>query len=275
MPLYLDEPMQNKLNIRKLDEQPWQQIKCGNFDELEKTLVDVEIFLAFSNKDRFEIWRYWQLLPPAQKDIVKKYSDALSVWKSVLIDPKKYELALNELAHYYYVNGEELESSKLIEEALKISKTLYPQNDIRIAIRKNNYAATLCHIKDYRKAESLFRKALPIYVNHYGNDHEKTWGVREGIAICHFCTDRISIGIKEEEECLEWFSKNYGDDDLKTLVSIQNTADALRRGNFNKEAKGFYEKAHKGFLKIFGKNHPYTISCSQGLKLAKFNLKHK
>src|SRR5674476_1651365 len=76
-PLYLDEPTQNKLNIRKLDEQPWQQIKWGNFEELEKTLIDVEIFLALSNKDRFEIWRYWQSMPSKKGDFVPKYFEVI------------------------------------------------------------------------------------------------------------------------------------------------------------------------------------------------------
>jgi len=37
-PLYLDEPVQNKPNIRKLVEQTWQQTKSQLWDDVTNTL---------------------------------------------------------------------------------------------------------------------------------------------------------------------------------------------------------------------------------------------
>jgi hypothetical protein len=45
-PLYLDEPIQKKPNIRKLVEQPWQQTKAQFWDEVTDTLCKLEFIQA-------------------------------------------------------------------------------------------------------------------------------------------------------------------------------------------------------------------------------------
>ena len=45
-PLYMDESTQKKPNTRKLVEQPWQQTKAEMWDEVTKTLCNLDFIQA-------------------------------------------------------------------------------------------------------------------------------------------------------------------------------------------------------------------------------------
>jgi len=225
-PLYLDIPLQNKLNIRKLDEQPWQQIKCRNFEELERTLVDVEIFLALSNKDRFEIWRYWQSMPSEKSDFVSKYLKAIENWRENLGKTKRFELALNELSHFFYVSDKKDDSLKLFEEVYQLAKTLYKEGDIRLAIRQNNLGACYSHKQDWNKAMELYESARPVFFKELGLNHSDTWILLEGIAVCLIHTKRVNEAIDELQKCLQFNRKYSGDHSYAAASNMYNLADA-------------------------------------------------
>jgi tetratricopeptide (TPR) repeat protein len=233
-----------------------------DFDALERTLLDVDLFLSLSGIDRFELWRYWHEMPPTRRGFVRAYSHATVSWQRSLGDSPRYELALNELAHIYHACGEREASSSLMEEVLRLARALYPLDDIRVAIRKNNYACTLCHSSRHAEAEPLFQEALPVYIRHFGYLHPDTWGVRESIAVCHFNTGRIIQGLAEEEACLEWFRKHRGDLHFDTLNATYNLACAMERAERPNEAARLFSRAHEGFSRTLGPEHPTTVSCA-------------
>jgi hypothetical protein len=54
--LYLDEPAQKKPNIRKLVEQPWQQSKAGQWDEVTETVCSLDFIQVKAVAKKLTTW---------------------------------------------------------------------------------------------------------------------------------------------------------------------------------------------------------------------------
>jgi tetratricopeptide (TPR) repeat protein len=265
-PLYLDEHNKEKLNIRKIDEQPWQQIKCRKFKELEKTLVNAEIFLALSKRDRFDIWRYWQSIPSEKVNFVTKYLKAIKLWRKELGKTKKYELVLNELSHLFYVSEKKDESLKLFEEVYKLAKSLYKNGDIRLAIRQNNLGACYAYKQNWEKAFELFENARPVFMEEYGIKHPDTWTLLEGIAVCKFHTNRVNEGIIELKKCLKFNRKQFGKICYSVANCIHNLAIAYTYEDELSKSIPLLKKELEINVKILGEKHPTTIKNKELLR---------
>jgi len=258
--LYIDK-LKSQTNIRKIVELPWQQIKSKNFNSLHQTLTDLDIFLSIFDRDHNELWRYWNEMPSTLRDFVDSYSKAIEIWRDKFGNTSRFERALNELAHFYYLNDKKEESSRLFEEVVNLAVKLYPQDDIRVAIRKANLAATLSYKQEFSKAESMFREVLDPYLNYFGINRYETWAIYVGIAVCHVKLGK-SEGIIEINRCLNWFKNRYGDSDYNTINLVRNLADAMWLDGQLLESVRLFEEAFEGFSKILSPEHPDALECS-------------
>lgn len=264
-PLYLGANSNHKVNIRKLDELPWQQMKSNNYKGLTTTMVDMDFFLALSNKDRFEIWRYWHSMPSNYNDFVSKYLETINKWRDKVGKTEKFELALNELSHFFYVSEVKEDSTKLFEEVYQLAKSLYKEGDIRIAIRQNNLAACYVYKHDYYKALELFECARPVFLKIKGRMDNDTWLLLEGIAVCKVHLKRLDEGIEELKKCLEFNRIHFGEMSHATANSMYNLADAYTFTEEYISSVLLFQEVLKIYSKILGIDHPLTIDSKERL----------
>ncbi|MEI7724749.1 MAG: tetratricopeptide repeat protein [Bacteroidota bacterium] len=265
-PLYLDQSCKNdSLNIRKIAELPWQLSKAGIYAKLKDVLTNLDFFLGLSEINRYDIWRYWESIPNEERDMVPSYKQAVTEWEKEVGKSKRFELALNELEHFLVVSGEKDESGNLTVMSYELALHLYPENDIIIAIRRNNLATAYYHAKRYAEAESLLKQALPVYLNNFKKSCEDTWVMQINLGTCIIRLGRIEEAEKILRDAIAGTRFHLGPLHTATLTAINNLAEILwYNGKFN-EAKDTFEEALSGRCALLGTEHPLTIETSTNL----------
>lgn len=263
-PLYWDGEEKQKPNVRKFAEQPWQYIHAGLFAKLIEFLSGIDVFLHYSDTDRFEIWRFWN---NTGQDFGKHYLKFIPNWKEKTSDNKeKLERALNELSHLFYVCGRKEDSLTIIQESYNLSKEIYSENDIRTAIRGNNMAASLISIQKFVEAEKLWHKSWPIIRNYFGEDHPNTWAARAALGILQLKTGRFEDAKVEMNSVLEWTLHRFGENNHATIIQRHNLADLYEYIGEDYAAEEQLLLTLKPILEIYGQNHQLMRNYSKTLQ---------
>lgn len=250
---------QEGVSNRKRDELPWQYSILGQSKDLKRVMTNSDMFLALSNLDRFQIWRYCSKLMTREAGLWDIYKDSVEQWHDELGDSERYELALNEISHLLYVTNDESRSFELLEKAYTLAKTLYSVDNIRLAIRQNNMAACYGTKGDWHKAHDLWLTAHPVYEKEFGDNHPDMWVLREGLAVSLIHTKQIDEGMAKLNACLEWILKHYGKMHFATANCLSNLAIAFTYlGRFDKTANLFKDVVIIA-EKVLGGDNPRTI----------------
>ncbi|MCX6249892.1 MAG: tetratricopeptide repeat protein [Bacteroidetes bacterium] len=258
-PLYLDKTSKDdSLNMRKIVELPWQLSEAGMYGKLIDMLTNLDFFLGLSKINRYELWRYWETIPKEKRDMVPSYKLAIAEWEKELGKSKRFELAINELGHFFVVSGEKDESGNLARIAYELALHLYPENDLIIAIRRNNLATAYYHAKKYSEAESLLKKALPVYLNNFKKSCEDSWIIQINLVTCNIRLGKVEKAEKIIRDTIEGTRFHLGPLHLVTLTALNNLAEILWYNGKFQEARETYEEAFAGRTAILGINHPLT-----------------
>jgi tetratricopeptide (TPR) repeat protein len=249
---------QKEATTRKLNELPWQCAKAGLFEDLEKALTDVDMFLGLSDLNRYEIWNYWQAMPPERQSFVPAYNRSIGEWKETLGETARFELALNELEHFYFVSGEKQEGIKITQLSYELAKKLYSEDDIRLAIRTNNLSSALFYEGKFSEALSLALKAQPVYEREFTVHQEDRWVVLHNIGHCLFELGRFAEAEDKLRYVLDAERRYLGARHAGTLTTTVNLAVLLQcQGRFS-EATPLFEDAASGSKATLGEDHPMT-----------------
>jgi len=248
-----------EMSERKISEWPWQLQQAESWARLESTLTNLDFFLALSNVDRFQFWRYFSSFPGEARDITKIYDSALSRWHRQLGDSEQYELGVNEVGHFLFVTGFKSSAARLFESAYSLAEKLYAPGDIRLAIRRNNRAAMFADQGKWREALALFLGARPVFEKEYGANHADTWVLREGLAIALVHTRQIDAGIEELNVCLQWNKRKFGTIHYAVANCLANLGVAYSyRGEFS-ETSRLFDSAYTTAEQSLGADNPATI----------------
>jgi nephrocystin-3 len=258
---------QKEINPRKLNELPWQCAKAALFDDLQNALTDVDVFLGLSDLNRHEIWNYWQGMPPERQSFVYAYNNSLEEWKKALGESARFELALNELEHFYLISGEKQESVRLTHLSYELAKQLYPEDDIRLAIRTNNLANALFEEGKPSEALPLGLKAQPVYEREFTVHQIDRWTVPANIGFYLFHLGRFVEAEEKLRAVLDAERMYLGARHHSTLTTLLNLATVVEcLGRFS-EATPLFEEAASGSKATVGEDHPATRAKLEHLRI--------
>jgi len=249
---------------RKTAELPWQYAQAGQKRQLIRVLTDLDMFLSLADTNRFEIWQYWHDLderyPP-------HYEEAILRWKRDYTGPREVlERALNELAHFYYVSGNKRNSLPIIRESCQLAQEMYGENDIRVAIRRNNLAGGLVAMQQYAQAEELAGISWPVIRDHFGEDDERTWAARSAHGVCLLKTGQLDEARTELETIAEWFLQHLGENHHSTIIALDNLGAVLEYMGENALAEEQRSRAEKAAIRLLGEEHPLVHTLRAGLE---------
>jgi tetratricopeptide (TPR) repeat protein len=113
------------------------------------------------------------------------------------------------------------------------------------------------------EAEKILRQVLEMRERISGKQHLDT--LRSMAVLAGVLRDQEKYGEAESlyRQVLEGREKGLDPEHVDTLVSAVNLGILLRRRKRLDEALPLYQRAYAGFLKDYGKNHPYSLKLSR------------
>jgi tetratricopeptide (TPR) repeat protein len=259
-------PSRPEASARRLEELPWQCVKARMFDDLRKVLTDIDMFIGLSDRNRYEIWDYWQAMPVDSASFVEEYDQAVVRWREQLGETPRFELALNELEHFLLISGDNGASSKYARLSYRLAQGLYPEDDIRLAIRTNNLSTALYNEGKFAESLELVLKAKPIYEKEFEPTDYSRWTVLNNLAMCLLRLGRLEEAETTMRSVLAEEIRYFGRNHTGTLTSTENFARILQcRGKFA-EATELFEQGAAGRCLVLGDASPMTLAAKEMLE---------
>jgi tetratricopeptide (TPR) repeat protein len=141
----------------------------------------------------------------------------------------------------YYEYGDFPKAFNHLSKALKINENKFGKKHSKTADAINNMAALLKAMGYYKKAESLFRRALKIDTTVYGHNSFEVALDKNNLA-----ESLLNIKINEAEKLFRDALKTYEDsNDPDITLVLNNLAELLRESGRYKEAESLYRRALK------------------------------
>ena len=189
--------------------------------------------------------------------------EAVSLWRKELAagrrgDRDRLAGALQNLGALYRARREYDLASPVLEEALGMAEEMYGTNDVRTAGFVGESAA-LCHEQgDAMKAEQLHRRQFAIYLDAYGENHE-----RSGIALTAVGCALASQGRFSEAEVvfrrvLRVYEELFKGVHPRIAESSMHLGASLRLQGRLKEARPLLERALDICEQTLGREHDVT-----------------
>jgi tetratricopeptide (TPR) repeat protein len=267
--LYLDDPIQNKINIRKLEEQPWQCMNGNDWERLHETLIDLNFFLALREHGE-STFNYWKVLPEKFNP-----SDYLSSWMKQC---KKANLGYKELkiaTHLgnFFLNIQVMSAEPFLNDAVKIADRIIAnmnKNDLLLIDKSllDSYSSLAKFFMDTSRvseAEEVFRHVLFMAEKYFSNNQRIIAPFLSDLAWLLALTKRIveaEILIRHAilimENCGQQISLEFAKS-LIVLGAIFHRKDQLF------EAENVYYQALDITEKILGYNHQNVAQCLTNL----------
>jgi len=257
-PLYLDEPACNKPNIRKLVEQPWQQIKAKLWEEVTETLCDIffleaRVKVKMSDLQQQDYKETLQLIPdPENKGCIEAYFKVFMQQKHILKDHSKltFQLMYNELQWKKGITKNRIEDSKKV--FLSLGRIFVHQYRVP-KITKSCLIMTLSgHL--YNVNSCSFSPDGKRIISGSGDETIKVWDAetgREIISICHnspvytcaLSPDNKSI-VSGSKYNLQIWEANTG----KESITLQGNMRDITTCTFSPDSKRIVAEGFDGII---------------------------
>ncbi|WP_298328731.1 tetratricopeptide repeat protein, partial [Asticcacaulis sp.] len=164
-------------------------------------------------------------------------------------------------------NQGKLSNARAIQEMeLELCRKACGIIDERTLISANNLAETLRAQGDFAAAKALQEATLTILEHTLGSENQFTLTVMGNLAGTLWLQGNLDDALKTYESVLKiqnaiFDNKDYVDI-MRSMLNIANIH--CGKGNFN-QARVLYEKVLSVWIRDFGEEHPFTLSCFNGL----------
>lgn len=246
-----------KQEIFKYDDHFDPQIKENVLQFLVQSLED------FERTDEMErnpqLWpklRDWELHAIWFLD---RYSDAFSQDKIALLN--------SLLGSWKTIKGEYELGETYINEALKIRKELFGEEDLRTIIAMNNQAWVLMRLNKLEESKIIYLQAID-FLKKKNDEYQYV----------DFIMNNLSLVLKElqqyeemknyNQKVLQMRVKKYGKKNSYTADSMHNLASAHWKLNEYDQAINYYEQALDCYKLNYGDEHPYIAITLHSLARA-------
>eukprot|EP00798_Chlamydomonas_sp_ICE-L_P015437 gene15437-21524_t len=146
-----------------------------------------------------------------------------------------------------------------------VDNTLKTGEDLVILLGKGG---TLCRaIGQYKKAESMYQRALDARKCVSGADHPDTIDSINNLAVCIQEQGRNQEAEPMHQQALEARKRVLGADHPDTIASINNLANCIRDQGRNQEAEPMFQQALEATKRVLGSDHPDTIISINNLAI--------
>ena len=151
---------------------------------------------------------------------------------------------LDQEAEELYKQGQYSEATTLIEEALKIRKNLYPEQDHSdVATSLNNLAFLYQAQGRYTKAETLYKEALTMRKRLYSQDHPDVAQSLNNLAFLYQAQGRYPEAESLYQDALAMRERLYPQDHPDVAQSLNNLAVLFRFQGRYSDAEPLYQDA--------------------------------
>ena len=216
------------------------------------------LYTSFTSLYR-EMGDYTNAMEYIQKTICLKDSfdspglDSIRVFHSVVV-------AITNLAGIYSDMGKYEEASKFYKQAMQFTTVKY-----HLGTLYNNYGVLLRRQKKYDEALEIYKKALDIDLEIYGNNHPSVGRVYGNIGNIYMETKRYAEAENYLLKSIQILGAVYGPNNTLVAGSYSNMGALEAFQEKWQDAITYYRKALDLLLGLIGDSHPQTALAYQGL----------
>jgi tetratricopeptide (TPR) repeat protein len=249
------------LSLRRLDEQPWQDLQSEQWMNLRNTLTDLDLFEAAWDNDRRNEWiGYWTA-------ISDKYDPEASYEAAVARYVQQHGLTI-ELARIMQFLGWMLHEMGLFEASLPFKQRALAIRERELPPDHTDIAASLNDLGEYfrvqrRHAEArpLFERSLAIFEKSAGPNSKLLARSLNNLAV--LCTDEgdFQFALVLWQRALGIAEVTLPIGDPQRIAGLINLADLYRRIGDDKSARGYAGRALESSERFLGQDHPTTAHC--------------
>lgn len=164
------------------------------------------------------------------------------------------------VGNIYMILGEYHLAEERYREALNINQKVFEADVPALAESMNNIARALTRQGKYDSARTMYRRALDMQINHFGEQHPE---VAETLSLFGSWTPVTSMeeAARMRERSLQIRRAAYGDHHIKVADSYIETGRIKRSMARPDEAIIDFNKALEIRTSILGPNHPDVAEC--------------
>lgn len=287
-PFFFIGSTNQQLNIRKLNELPWQLFAAEQPEKLRLCLSIAEIFECLATeKYRWDLVKYWGWLK-SYYNPENAYLEVLPLWKKTVFSKEKLVTLLAKLAMFLTMIERDNVAVSVLEEAMRIVN----RDDEVYVIVLNNLARSLTKTGEFVRAELIFQEILEIKKEKLGIEQPSTSVTRINLAemfrhratkqkietlfeqIIQDRSEKKSLKLFEEyinrkpdresaelelRSLLIQCEQKLGTEHILTLTIVNNLGLVLSNKADYSGAESFYLRAIEGRERILGNDHPDTL----------------
>lgn len=182
--------------------------------------------------------------------------------------------SMNDLALVYKKQKKYKEAEELLQESLKIRRSLF-DSDQDTFINMNNLSLLYCTLGKFTEAEELYLEALEKQSMSLGETHPSTLTTMNNIALYYAKQGNYEKAEELYIECLEKRKTVLGMENPSTFISMNNLASHYSKRRQHEKAEPLYSECLERKISTLGPDHPSTILSAKSLsrcykKLGKF-----
>ena len=258
-----------EMTHRKSDEWPWQLQEAEEWDRLQQTLTDRELFLAlFKSQTEVALGGYWVRLREARPTVQmgKLYLEVFTSWEAAEQEASRSGFLANELGAFLLESACYDEAEPLKRRALEICEQSYGPDHPAVAAALNNLALLLQDTNRRSEAEPLFRRALEISERH-GLGHPHVADALNNLARLLHDTNRRSEAEPLCRRSLEISEQSHGPNHPKVATALHNLGALLKDTNRLSESEPLMRRALEISEQSYGPDHPHVAVALNNLAL--------
>ena len=227
---------------RNFAELPWLLAEAREWEELHTVLTNQSYFLALYDRDKYELRRYWRLLPD-EYEMGSSYSAAFIQWTDSRDDIPQIAYLANKLAMFLYKFACYSAAEPLMRLALSIEEAYRGKEHPNVATALYNLSSLLCDTKRLEEAEPFMRRALSINEVVFGIEHPNVASSLNNLAQLLKSTNRLEEAEPLMRRALSIDETAFGKDHPRVADHLNNLAQLLQATDRVKEAEPLMRRA--------------------------------
>jgi tetratricopeptide (TPR) repeat protein len=255
-----------ELNLRRLEELPWQLKTAGERDRLIRCLSEPDVFLAlYTAEFQYELLHYWNWLGSGA-DPAGVYGRAVAQFRKIAPTPSRFCAFTHQVARFLAWMGLSGAAEEHYRAALGLAEAIYGPNAAMTGAVQNNLAELLTGTGRTDEAGSLYQSSLQAAESN--PDAPKVLGIAlSNLGHWYHANGRFPEAEPLIRRALSIHEELKGPDCQEATVDRLNLAEVLVKCQRFEEAERCCRRALDSFLARHGSAHPETARCQQCLGL--------